>query len=79
MPLQDRDTAIRAAAFAWLAEQTGRLGSDVMPRDLLAQGFTFEGIRVPLIGPQGIFKPAALADAPLTISTVPSVDGREAP
>ncbi len=50
-----------------------------MPRDLLAQGFVFEGTRVPLLGPQGIFKPAALSDAPLTISTVPRVEGREAP
>lgn len=79
MPWQDRDTAIRAAAFAWLAEQTRRLGSDVMPRAVLAQGFIFEGTRVPLLGPQGIFKPAAMAHAPLTISTVPRVEGRDAP
>jgi putative restriction endonuclease len=78
MAWQDQDTAIRAAAFAWLAEQAGRLGSDVLPRVLLVQGFSFEGIRVPLLGPQGIFKPAVLADAPLTISTAPRVEGREA-
>jgi putative restriction endonuclease len=79
MPWEDRDTAIRAAAFAWLAEQTRRLGSEVLPRDLLAQGFTFEGVRVPLLGPQGIFKPAALAEVPLSICTVPKVEGREPP
>jgi putative restriction endonuclease len=38
---------------------------------VLAQGFEFGGIRVPLLGPQGIFKPAILTDAPLSITTIP--------
>jgi putative restriction endonuclease len=61
---------IRAAAFAWLAEQVGRHG-DVLPRSVLEQGFQFEDQRVPLLGPQGIFKPRVLADGPLSITTAP--------
>ena len=44
-------------------------GSDVLPRELLAQGFEFEGQRVPLVGPQGIFKPRLL-ELPISITTV---------
>jgi putative restriction endonuclease len=51
----------------------------VLPIATLRQGFEFEGQRVPLMGPQGIFKPAALPDAPLSITTVPIVEGRERP
>src|SRR3954471_20523840 len=65
------DTRIRAAAFSWLEGQV-RIHGDVLPREVLAQGFNFEGIRVPLLGPQGIFKPQALSDAPLTITTAPN-------
>ncbi len=39
-----------------------------MPRTILAQGFTFNGKRIPLVSPQGIFKPK-LMDYPLTITT----------
>src|SRR5487761_611208 len=79
MAWADRDGAVRAAAFAWIAEQVRRHGSDVLPRALLAEGFRFEGTRIPLIGPQGIFKPAALTGLPLSILTVPRVEGREPP
>jgi len=34
---------------------------------------------VPLVGPQGIWKPRQLRDVPLTITTVPEVLGRERP
>jgi len=63
------DTRVRAAAFAWLAKQVATYG-DELPRTLLQQGFMFEGTRVPLISPQGIFKPAILQVAPLSITTV---------
>ncbi len=53
------DTRIRMAAFEWLEEQTSRYG-DVLPRTLLAEGFRIDGVRVPLLGPQGIFKPQVL-------------------
>ena len=43
---------------------------------ILQQGFEFEGVRVPLMGPQGIFKPALL-ELPLSITTVPEVMGKE--
>jgi putative restriction endonuclease len=40
----------------------------------------FEGVRVPLVGPQGIFKPAAIPTGiPLTITTAPLVAGRPRP
>lgn len=63
------DTRVRAAAFAWLDKQKAIYG-DELPRTLLQQGFMFEGTRVPLISPQGIFKPAILQIAPLSITTV---------
>jgi putative restriction endonuclease len=56
------------AAFDWLAAQV-RLHGDVLPRMLLAEGFRLNDVRVPLLGPQGIFKPAVLTDAPLSIVT----------
>ena len=65
-----QDARVRAAAFAWLAEQFDRLGTDVLPHALLIQGFELGGIRVPLLGPQGIFKPRVMDGAPLSITTV---------
>ncbi len=44
---------------------------DVLPRLILAQGFVFKGTRVPLLGPQGIFKPKVLTEIPLSITTSP--------
>ena len=41
-------------------------------------GFQFDGQRVPIIGPQGIFKPAIL-QLPLSITSVPVVPGRPRP
>ena len=64
------DAHVRKAAFDWLEEQV-QLHGDVLPRSILAQGFTYEGNRVPLVGPQGIFKPRIL-DIPLSITTIPS-------
>jgi len=64
------DASVRKAAFDWLTEQVD-LHGDVLPRSVLAQGFTYEGNRVPLLGPQGIFKPRIL-DSPLSITAIPS-------
>jgi putative restriction endonuclease len=58
------DETVRNAAFEWLRVQVESHG-DVLPRTLLAEGFTLQGVRVPLLGPQGIFKPQVLSDAPL--------------
>jgi len=55
--IEDLDARVRAAAFAYLGEQR-LIHGEVIPRDVLARGFIFEGTRVPLVGPQGIFKPA---------------------
>jgi putative restriction endonuclease len=62
------DLRVRLAAFEWLKDQV-QIHDDVLPRSILAQGFTFQGQRVPLVGPQGIFKPAVCPEIPLTITT----------
>lgn len=78
MSAADLDGRVRAAAFAFLADQA-LLHGDVLSRDVLRQGFEFEGRRVPLLGPQGIFKPAVLPEMPLSITTAPIVEGRARP
>jgi putative restriction endonuclease len=65
----DDDLQVRIAAFNWLSEQVNSFG-DVFPRKLLEQGFEFQGQRIPLVAPQGIFKPRIL-DLPLSITTAP--------
>ena len=65
----DIDLQVRIAAFNWLKEQIN-LHGDVLPRKLLEQGFGFQGQRIPLVAPQGIFKPHLL-DLPLSITTAP--------
>lgn len=62
------DIDVRKTAFDWLGEQV-ELHDDVLPRELLARGFTFHNERVPLLGPQGIFKPKVMR-LPLSITTV---------
>jgi putative restriction endonuclease len=52
----DRE-AIRVAAFDFLARQS-RVFPDTLPWKVLSEGFVYDGRRIPLIGPQGIFKPA---------------------
>ncbi len=75
----DLDAAVRLRAFDFLTEQRRRFGEASIPRAVLERGFDFEGVRVPLIGPQGIFKPAILPELPLTITTAPPVEHRERP
>lgn len=69
------DLEIRLAAFKWLQEQT-EIHGDVLPRSSLLAGFMFRENRVPLVSPQGIFKPA-LMDLPLTITTTPNSPYRD--
>jgi len=78
MTAEDLDSRVRSRAFQFLEEQT-RLHGEILPRPLLASGFEFDGRRVPLIGPQGIFKPAVLPEMPLTITTVPVIEGEPRP
>ncbi len=63
------DLQVRMAAFNWLSEQVN-LHGDVLPRKVLEQGFEFQGQRIPLIAPQGIFKPRIL-NLPISITTSP--------
>lgn len=65
------DAEVRQRAFQFLDDLRGTHGN-ALPREILAQGFDFKGTRVPLIGPQGIFKPAVLRNMPLSITTVPA-------
>lgn len=64
------DARCRTAAFEALEELVAVHG-DVLPRSALVEGFILHGHRVPFMGPQGIFKPAAMS-IPLSITTVPS-------
>ena len=66
----DIDRKVRIAAFNWLAEQA-RIRGDVLPRSILSEGFEFGKQRVPLVAPQGIFKPKLLPQIPLSITTTP--------
>lgn len=70
MATHQHDASVRRAAFSWLESQV-RLHGDVLPRTLLAEGFDYQGTRVPLLGPQGIFKPAVI-DIPISITTIPN-------
>ncbi len=75
----DRDVLIRLNAFRFLDEQRLLYGGDI-PWAALDGGFRFQGERVPLIGPQGIFKPKVLSrPIPISIATTPPRPGRPAP
>jgi putative restriction endonuclease len=65
-----QDTRIRLAVFDWLSTQVDVHG-DVLPRTLLEEGTAIEGHRVPMLGPQGIFKPRIL-DVPISLTTSPN-------
>ena len=64
------DAEVRLFAFEWLSQLIDIHG-DVLPRQVLTQGFDFRGTRVPLLGPQGIFKPRILPEIPISITTSP--------
>ena len=59
------DQQVRIKAFEFLRNLQSVYGDNI-PRTLLEKGFEYEGRRVPLIGPQGIFKPAILPEIPIT-------------
>lgn len=63
------DDLIRTAVFNWLEKLTWEHGG-ILPRDLLEQGIEFQGRRIILIGPQGIWKPRIM-ELPLSITTTP--------
>jgi len=67
--VEDSDSAaIRMAAFAWLRQQVDR-ADDTLSRSTLEKGFNYQGKRVRVVGPQGIFKPARIKYYPLSITT----------
>lgn len=72
------DQIIRLKAFDLLKSLQAIYGENI-PRSLLEKGFIYESRKVPLIGPQGIFKPAVLNEIPLSITTAPIVEGRPRP
>lgn len=71
MEPDQQDASVRKAAFDWLEAQQRHHG-DVLPRNVLAQGFVWRDQRVPLVSAQGIFKPRVLPEIPLTITTSPN-------
>jgi len=68
------------AAFEFLAEKTNH-HRDVVPRSVLETAFVFGRVRVPLVGPEGIIFTLAVlrSGIPLSITTVPVVEGRVRP
>lgn len=81
MTADEMDAFVRARAFAFLEDLSLSYGQ-ALPRDLLVRGFELDGLRVPLMGPQGIFKPAVLPKSvgiPLSITTTPPVEGKPRP
>lgn len=76
---EELDSAVRMAAFVFLDDRLLGVAEETLPFDLLRRGFTFRGRRVPMLGPQGIFKPAVLPDVPLTIVTAPPKKGKPVP
>jgi putative restriction endonuclease len=61
------DQGIRRSVFDWLTDERAEHG-EAIPRSAL-EGFELNGQRIPLMGPQGIWKPAA-CELPLSITTV---------
>jgi len=60
------DAGIRAAVFEWLTEQR-QIHGEALSRSML-EAFSLGGRRIPLMGPQGIWKPAA-CEVPISITT----------
>ncbi|HEX7085750.1 MAG TPA: HNH endonuclease [Vicinamibacterales bacterium] len=74
------DTQVRLAAFKFLEEQQRLAGNDgALPYKVLLAGFVYEGQRIPLMGPKGIFKPRVLPEMPLSITTVAVEEGETRP
>jgi putative restriction endonuclease len=65
--VEDFDGRVRAAALDFV-ERESRRGGGVIDWATLQAGFSVEGVRIPLVAMQGIFKPRAL-ELPLTLRT----------
>jgi putative restriction endonuclease len=64
------DLPYRLAAFEWLRARTEEPG-EVLPWQLLKGGFEYQGEKVHLVGPQGVFRPRQM-QLPPTILTAPN-------
>src|SRR4029450_10185063 len=73
--MNDVTALVLLAPFKFLEEQVNLADDKALRRTILEAGFTFEGQRIPLLGPQGIFKPRIIKEFPLSITTGPFVDG----
>jgi putative restriction endonuclease len=60
------DAEIRSQVFAWLTSQREQFGESLSRASL--ESFGLDGRRIPLVGPSGIWKPAA-CELPLSITT----------
>jgi putative restriction endonuclease len=60
---------IRAAAFQWIKSRYDLYGGTI-PRAVLEAGFDYQGQRITVIGPAGIWKPKQFGSIPLSITTV---------
>lgn len=65
----DFEWRARVAAFQWLSELGA--ATNELKRTQLARGFELNGVRIPMLGPQGIFSPAGFR-MPLSIVTIPT-------
>jgi len=70
------DHAVRTAAFRFLEEQTRLAGEDsALRRTTLERGLDYNGQRVPLRGTTRDLQTQVLGSIPLSITTVPVVEG----
>jgi len=66
-----RSAAIRQQIFEWLQQKIIE-NDDVLPYNVIKTGFIYQGKAVPLMGPQGIFKPQVIQYYPISITTSPN-------
>src|SRR5688572_3898079 len=62
------DADIRSASFLFLSELSTRHG-EILPREILLEGFEFRGDRISLMGQRGIFRPRQMTGGALSITT----------
>jgi putative restriction endonuclease len=63
----DADQHTRLATFDWLTEQRAEYGESISRAVL--ESFALDGVRMPLVGPSGIWKPA-VCELPISVTTV---------
>jgi putative restriction endonuclease len=64
--IEEADREIRFHVFAWLTRQRDEFGETISRTAL--ETFSLDGRRIPLVGPSGIWKPAA-CELPISITT----------